>query len=520
MSVKPQRSAALRQLERTADPLALYRQLTGGGPDTVLLESRDGNGRNDTQSLLMVRAAVRIESRRREVTLTPLTGNGSSALEAATGRLGDLGDLQPAGDGALRLTLPGPEVQGSEQDRLTAPGPLDVLRLLAFGWVADAEQPDLLLPGQFAWDFLGTVEELPEAPADPLGLPDMLFWLPEIMVRIDHASGGITLTAHGYGGAEPDTGLLDELAGEVESSAPSGEPAGSAAQVPSGMPDGLEVDLDDEQYRDVVGAMKRHIVAGDVFQIVPSRTFRLPCPDPLGAYGRLREMNPSPYLFYSAAPDFTLFGSSPETCVRVAGEPRTVSLFPIAGTRPRGRTAAGELDPDLDNRFEAELKLHGKELAEHMMLVDLARNDVARISEPGTRRVSRLLEVERYSHVMHLVSLVEGRLRGGLDALHAYLATTTMGTLTGAPKIEAARLLRAHEPSRRGLYGGAVGYLTSGGEMDTAIVIRSAVVTGGSAHIRAGAGIVHDSDPQAEADETRGKANAVIQAVAAGGGDR
>jgi anthranilate synthase component 1 len=218
-------------------------------------------------------------------------------------------------------------------------------------------------------------------------------------------------------------------------------------------------------------------------------------------------------MFFVRSPGAVLLGASPETAVRVSGTPRTVSLRPIAGTAPRGRTADGQVDRELDARLQAALLTDAKELAEHMMLVDLARNDVARVSRPGTRRVSQLLTVDRYQHVMHLVSEVEGELAPGLDALHAYAASLNMGTLVGAPKIRAAELLREHEPTKRGPYGGAVGYLTHGGELDTAIVIRSAFVHDGIAHVRAGAGVVLDSDPAAEAAETRRKAQAVLDAL-------
>jgi anthranilate synthase component 1 len=247
--------------------------------------------------------------------------------------------------------------------------------------------------------------------------------------------------------------------------------------------------------------------------MTPSRTFTAPCPDPFEAYVRLRAANPSPYMFFVRSPDAVLLGASPETAVRVSGAPRTVSLRPIAGTAPRGRTSDGGIDRELDARLQAALLTDAKELAEHMMLVDLARNDVARVSRAGTRRVSQLLTVDRYQHVMHLVSEVEGELAPGLDALHAYAASLNMGTLVGAPKIRAAELLRQHEPSKRGPYGGAVGYLTHGGELDTAIVIRSAFVRAGVAHVRAGAGVVLDSDPASEAAETRRKAQAVLEAV-------
>jgi anthranilate synthase component 1 len=274
-------------------------------------------------------------------------------------------------------------------------------------------------------------------------------------------------------------------------------------------------DLSDEEYQRLVVRLKRHIVAGDVFQIVASRSFELPCPDPLAAYGKLRLANPSPYLFFVAGESSVVFGASPETAVKVHGHPKRVTIRPIAGTAPRGRFPDGQLDADLDARREAALRLDEKETAEHMMLVDLARNDVARVSRPGTRQVRRLLSVDRYAHVMHLVSEVEGELAAEHDALHAYAAAMNMGTLVGAPKIRAAELLRDYEPTRRGAYGGAVGYLTHDGTMDTAIVIRAAVVRDGIAAVRAGAGIVFDSDPASEALETRRKAEAVLRAIAA-----
>lgn len=211
--------------------------------------------------------------------------------------------------------------------------------------------------------------------------------------------------------------------------------------------------------------------------------------------------------------DFTLFGASPESALKYATETNQVEIYPIAGTRQRGKNTDGSINLDLDGRIELELRCDMKENAEHMMLVDLARNDVARISEAGTRYVADLLKVDRYSHVMHLVSRVVGQLRSDLDALHAYQACMNMGTLTGAPKIRAMQLIRDVEKRRRGSYGGAVGYITGHGDMDTCIVIRSAYVEDGIASVQAGAGVVYDSVPQAEADETRGKAQAVISAI-------
>jgi hypothetical protein len=256
--------------------------------------------------------------------------------------------------------------------------------------------------------------------------------------------------------------------------------------------------------------MKEEIAAGEVYQIVPSRTFRAPCADPLRAYAALRRFEPNSYRFFVQGADFALLGASPEAAVRVFRSEgwNNVEVRPIAGTRSRGA------NPDEDDRMESELRLDGKELAEHMMLVDLARNDVARISIPGTRRVAKLMTVERYARVMHLVSSVTGRLAIGFDALDALAACLNVGTLTGAPKIRAMQLLREVERTRRGPYGGAIGWINGAGLMDTAVVIRSALVRDGIAHVRAGAGVVHDSDPQAEADETRRKASALLSVLA------
>jgi anthranilate synthase component 1 len=273
--------------------------------------------------------------------------------------------------------------------------------------------------------------------------------------------------------------------------------------------------VSDEDFCQTVRDLKQYVIKGDVFQVVPSRRFTLPCPSPLAAYKELKQSNPSPYMFYMQDELFTLFGASPESALKYETETNQVEIYPIAGTRRRGKRPNGEIDFDLDSRIELELRSDTKENAEHMMLVDLARNDVARISQAGTRHVADLLKVDRYSHVMHLVSRVVGQLREDLDALHAYQACMNMGTLTGAPKIRAMQLIRDVEKARRGSYGGAVGYLTGEGTLDTCIVIRSAYVESGIAQVQAGAGVVFDSDPQAEADETRGKAQAVISAIQA-----
>jgi anthranilate synthase component 1 len=411
---------------------------------------------------------------------------------------------------------------------MRAPSVLDSVRAAVFSLRVVGGEAALppICAGSIAYDLLGLYESLPAPQSDPLAWPDFELWLAEEIVWIQHRARRALALRFVFGGENAEAAYHDATRGlqalvtrvrEIGTSTERPEPPRA---LPHGDDDTTGVDQNDASYRETVRQLKQHITGGDVFQIVPSRTFSRPCPDPLAAYAQLRALNPSPYMFFLHGQAGQLFGASPESALTVKGgtrhgEPREVRINPIAGTRARGRGPDGTIDADLDARIEAELRLDDKEVAEHMMLVDLARNDVARVSRPGTRRVEQLLQVVRYSHVMHLVSLVAGELRPDLDALHAYVATMNMGTLVGAPKLEAAKLLRQVEPSRRGPYGGAVGYLTAEGELDSCIVIRSAVVRDGVAHVRAGGGVVHDSEPQAEADETRRKAGAVLAALRA-----
>ncbi|PWD85530.1 chorismate-binding protein [Ignatzschineria cameli] len=255
--------------------------------------------------------------------------------------------------------------------------------------------------------------------------------------------------------------------------------------------------------------------AGELLQIVPSRRFSLPCHSPFKSYRQLKRAYPSPYLFYLQDRDFTLFGASPESALKYSPYTRELELYPIAGTKRRG-LVDGEIDLELDQKMEALLKSDPKELAEHLMLVDLAQEDLAKVSEAGSIYVKDLLKVDRYRYVMHLVSRVAGRLKEGLTPIDAYLAVMNMGTLTGAPKIEAMRQIYQFEEEARGSYGGAIGYvegLMQGDRFDSAITIRSAYVKEGIAYVQAGAGIVADSDPESEIEETENKASSVVMAI-------
>ncbi|GAA5188864.1 anthranilate synthase component 1 [Ferrimonas gelatinilytica] len=495
-------------------PAEVYHTLCQARPHTLLLESAEIDSKEGLKSLLLIDAALSLRCDGRTVTATALSANGEGVLPFLA-RL--LAPYQPQQDGnAITVTLPEPEPGLDEDSRLKAPSPLTVLRLLQQEIQSDDALPEsVLLAGAFAFDLVASTEPLPQVRDGANNCPDYLFYLAETTLVLDHQARTARLIGTVFGGDQAHRVMNDKrarlgaLAATLQQPLmplPVSEPSGQA----------VSVNQSDAQYCQLVRDLKEHVVAGDIFQVVPARRFSLPCPEPLAAYGRLRVQNPSPYMFFMQAEAFALFGASPESAIKYEVSTNQVEIYPIAGTRKRGKFDDGRIDHDLDGRIELGLRQDQKELSEHLMLVDLARNDVARIAEPGTRRVADLLKVDRYSHVMHLVSRVTGQLRADLDALHAYQACMNMGTLTGAPKVRAAQLLRQAEGERRGSYGGAVGYLNGRGDLDTCIVIRSALVNDGIAHVQAGAGVVFDSDPQSEADETRNKAQAVLRAIGGG----
>jgi anthranilate synthase component 1 len=337
------------------------------------------------------------------------------------------------------------------------------------------------------------------APVPPIGLLVI-----DRAVVFDHWKQRLLLVAHvPAGGYDDGVMAVRDLVERVGLAiAPGLEPMPGAGAGLEG-----EANMSDERYRDIVASFKEHILAGDIFQGVPSRRVTFPAPDGgYAVYRRLRVANPAPYMFFLRMAGVELAGSSPEPLVRVERE--RVSTRPIAGTRPRG---AGEAD---DLRLERELLADPKERAEHAMLVDLARNDLGRVCVAGSVTPTQLMEVERFTKVMHIVSTVEGDLREDMHPFDALAVTFPAGTLSGAPKRRAMELIASHEPDARGPYGGAVGYCTFQGDLDFCITIRTAVVKDGNAHLQSGAGVVADSDPQAELDETKAKASALLPAVA------
>jgi anthranilate synthase component I len=371
--------------------------------------------------------------------------------------------------------------------------------------------------GYLGYDIVRTIETLPDAPPDDRGLPDALMMVTDTLLVLDNLYNRATVIANVEVEPEADDEELRRLYAAASAridewvarlSAPGGARP-LAIEPPPSLPPAASPYSDDRFQADV-RRIKEYIAAGDVFQTVLSRRLEVAAPDPFLTYRYLRALNPAPYLYYLHCDDLQIIGSSPEILVRV--EEGEVTVRPIAGTRPRG--ASGEEDAAL----AAELTADPKERAEHLMLVDLGRNDVGRVAEFGSVRLTAFMTIERYSHVMHLVSEVRGRLREGLDAVAALAASFPAGTVSGAPKVRAMQIIDELEPVRRGPYAGAVGYIGWGGRtMDTAIAIRTCVMRGGRAWVQAGAGIVADSDPAAEWRETEAKARAVLLALALAG---
>ena len=498
----------------TANPLGLYQKLCKDRLNTLLLESAEIDSKAGLHSLILVDAAARLTCLGQRVDIEALSHNGEGVLALLDQYLPV--DIERVTNTARQLILNFPEVDQAveEDERLKDLNPLSTLRALVEQYEAlHPIREALFIGGVIAYDFIANFESLPNVPAGDNHCPDFVFYIAETLLNLDHQKRQARLlgTLFGSDSASQCYFELSRRLGEIKAQCEQVNTFQNQAQP---QPLQLHVNVSDAEFCQQVETLKENVRAGDIFQVVPSRTFSLACPEPLSAYAELKKRNPSPYMFYQQDQDFVLFGASPESALKFTAETRDVEVYPIAGTRRRGFDASGQLDADLDSRIELELRQDKKELAEHLMLVDLARNDIARIAEPGSRYVADLLKVDRYSHVMHLVSRVVGKLRTDLDALHAYQACMNMGTLVGAPKIRAAELIRQTENQRRGTYGGAVGYLTGEGDIDTCIVIRSAYVRDGVAYIQAGAGVVYDSNPQAEADETRSKAMAVLSAIA------
>jgi len=453
-------------------PVALYDRLAGA-PYTYLLESVEGGERWARYSMI-----------------------GLPAREVATIRDHHLTIRR---DGAVieERELADPLAWLADYHATIRPAPLPVDLPFSGGLV-----------GYMAYDSIGYIEKrLAKRPQnDPLGVPDILYMQSLDVAVLDNLRGEVHLISHADL-ADPD-GLAAAEARLDAMVAAINRPG--TAQVRAlnrnARPPVIHHHYPEAQFKADVAKIREYIKAGDCMQVVPSQ--RMSCAythAPLDYYRALRHTNPSPYMYLLDLDDFHIIGSSPEILARVQGD--TVTVRPLAGTRKRGKT------PEEDKALEQELLADAKEIAEHVMLIDLGRNDIGRVCKTGTVKISEKMVIERYSHVMHIVSNVEGTLRDDVGPMDVLRATFPAGTLSGAPKIRAMEIIDEVEPERRGVYGGAVGYWSWGGNMDMAIAIRTAIIKDGRLYAQAGAGIVYDSNPDSEWQETLNKAGAVIAAA-------
>ena len=375
---------------------------------------------------------------------------------------------------------------------------------------ADLPAASAGLFGYLGYDMIRLVEHLPDINPDPLGLPDAVLMRPSVIAVLDAVNGEVTIVspawvAEGLSAraayAQSAERVMDALR-DLERALPAvNREMGEAGDLPEPVSN-----FTHQGYLDAVEKAKEYIRAGDIFQVVPSQRWTQPFPyPPFSLYRSLRRTNPSPFMFYFNFGGYQVIGASPEILVRVFGN--EVTIRPIAGTRPRGQT------PAEDKALEEDLLADAKELAEHLMLLDLGRNDTGKVSKIGTVRPTEEFIIERYSHVMHIVSNVVGELAEDQDALSALLSGLPAGTVSGAPKVRAMEIIDELEPEKRGVYGGGVGYFSAGGDMDMCIALRTSVVKDNKVYIQAGGGVVYDSDPEAEFQETINKSKAIKAAA-------
>ena len=469
-----------RLISDSLTPVSAFQKIDDGGT-ACLFESVVGGDNVGRYSFLAVRPTREVSAFANRVTVSEVDSDGQTTTE-----------------------------------QFESPNPLDVLRKL-MGDVRVAELPELPpftggAIGYAGYDVVRYVESLPNAPEDDRELADMSFAFYDSMLVFDHITKTITAIALAWPEKfdSPESAHADaceRLNHLIEQlNQPSAGSACVDATLPDRDPEGYESNFTQAQFEQAVLDCIEYIKAGDIFQVVLSQRMqmKIDC-DPFEIYRSLRILNPSPFMFFVRSGDTTLVGSSPEIMCRVVDNEMTVR--PLAGTRPRGAT------PEEDNALEAELLADEKERAEHVMLVDLGRNDVGRVAEYGSIKLPDVMIVERYSHVMHISSTVTGQLRENADEFDALMASLPAGTVSGAPKVRAMEIIDEFEPHRRGPYAGAVGYIDYSGNMDTCIALRTMVIKGDTAYVQAGAGIVADSNPSSEYEETLNKARGLLRAI-------
>jgi anthranilate synthase component I len=485
---------AYRFVEDRETPVSAFLKLRGTGP-AFLLESAE-HGRLGRYSFLgfRPRAVLRWSDRRIEADSGSSRGGVLSEWSGDNLAAEEVDWERPS----RSVDAPDPYAAVSEYLSRHRVAPIEGLPPFAGGAV-----------GFFGYDLVRTVEALGEPNPDPLGLPDMALMVTESLLAFDHLRHELTVLAHAFvgegDGFEPAYARAADAIEDVRSRLREPVPLPPAVSDHRG-PVEFESNMTRERFEDTVRRIIEYIRAGDAFQVVPSQRFSAPSPtEPFSIYRGLRTINPSPYMYFLEFGDFQLAGASPEPLLKVSG--RRVETRPIAGTYPRGA------NEEEDRRRAEELLRDPKERAEHVMLVDLGRNDLGRVCEYGSVTVDELMAVETYSHVLHIVSQVSGTLRDGVTPVDALRAVLPAGTLSGAPKVRAMEIIDELEPHKRGSYGGAIGYVSFTGDLDTAIHIRTVVVKDGTVHVQAGGGTVADARPDYEFEESVTKAKAIFRAV-------
>jgi anthranilate synthase component I len=459
-------------------PVSAYLKLGGGKPMSFLLESVEGGEARGRYSIIGLEPDL----------IWRTNGARAEINRGARAKADAFAPLNEPPLAALRALI--------KESRIALPETLPPMAAGVFGYLG--------------YDMVRLMEELPSPNPDPIGIPDAILVRPTLIVVFDAVKDAITVVTP----VRPEKSVdaksalkraVERLAGVVDAlDRPLDKSLAEYDEGPLDVP--MQSNTTPDDYKAMVSRAKEYIVAGDAFQIVLAQRFEAPFKLPaFSLYRALRRTNPSPFLYFLDFGDFAVAGSSPEILVRVRGD--TVTIRPIAGTRPRGPT------PHEDKALEEELLADPKERAEHLMLLDLGRNDVGRVAKIGTVNVTDRFFVERYSHVMHIVSNVEGKLDEKYDALDALVGGFPAGTVSGAPKVRAMEIIDELEKEKRGLYAGCVGYFSAAGEMDTCIVLRTALVKNGTMYVQAGAGIVADSDPEYEQQECINKAKALFRAA-------
>lgn len=501
-----------KNIQYDSDPTKIFHRLCGGKAHTLLLESSEMDHEKQMNSKIVVDSALRITAVNNVMTITAFTNNGVHLLLQIDAIIPDsVSIVRTESQRIIHFKKSHMEMEMEEEERLTQPSLFDFFR-----WLIQIIKPleswmSVFFGGLLSYDLINSFEKIPSLHKKNIVCPDICMYLAESMININHTEKKSTIQIYSFSPHPSETQRLHQRLQELYRIAQDCR----VSTISTGEKRDLDVtsNVSDLEYAKIIDQMHSLITAGEIFQVVPSRQFYCACFNPFSAYCFLKRNNPSPYMFFMQDEQFTLFGASPESYLKYHSDSRFIELHPIAGTRARGFDSNGMIDRDLDNRIELSLLTDPKELSEHVMLVDLARNDLAKICQTGSRYVSQLMRIEKYSHVMHLVSHVVGRLKKNLDVFHAYQSCMNMGTLTGAPKLRAMQLIAELEPTPRGAYGGSIGYFTGEGSLDTCIIIRSAFVRNNIATVQSGAGVVYDSITEEEVRESKNKAEAVLQSI-------